>query len=431
MTIPNTPTPPNPERPTGPTPASAARRRRARRQMIPASAEGRAALMIALARRAYPTYEFFIFAVLAGAVLGLGFLLDSPPVLLFGILLAPLMTPWVGILLALITGSFRFFMETLVATLITALLVFLIGLLSGFASRAFGPLTFNNAFFHSKLWIAWLVVLVLGAILLVVSFIRSEEKPFLPSVMLAYSLFTPVSAAGFGLGSGVEGMWPRGILVFGVHLAVATLVGLLTLFALRFRPTAAGWALSGASVLAMLVIIGVLMAPGLGQRAQAAILPSTQTVTAQPSAEPVAAVEATATPKPLPKATVTPRVQTATPATPTKLTLAVTLPPTETPTITLTIEPTPVYARISSDTGGGVNLRRTPNGTYLATLDNGTVVQVLPEIEEVSATFWAHVIATRNGQRLEGWILQSVLITSTPIVDWQPTATATRGTPTP
>lgn len=423
MTTPTSPPtpPPNPGSP------SAARRRRARRQMIPATAEARNALMIALARRAYPSYEFFIFAVLSGAVLGLGFLLDSPPVLLFGILLAPLMTPWVGILLALVTGSVRFFFETLVATLITALLVFLSGLLSGFASRAFGPLTFNNAFFHSQLWIAWLVVLALGAVLLVVSFVRSEEKPFLPSVMLAYSLFTPISAAGFGLGSGVEGMWPRGLLVFAVHLAVATLVGLLTLFAMRFRPVAAGWALSGASVIVLLALTILLMAPGLGDRAQAAVLPPTATLTpASPATEQVQAAPSP-TLKPTLKATSTPRLLT---ATPTRLTLAVTLPATETPTITLTIEPTPVYARISSDTGGGVNLRKTPNGAYMATLDNGTVVEVLPEIEEVSATFWSHVIATRNGQRLEGWILQSVLITSTPIVDWQPSATPTR-TPTP
>lgn len=385
--------------------------------MMPANAEGRAALMIALARRAYPTYEYFIFAVLCGAVLGLGFLLDSPPVLLFGILLAPLMTPWVGILLALITGSARFFTETLVATFITALLVFVTGLLSGFAAQAFGPRTFNNGFFHSQLWIPWLVVLVLGAALLVISFVRSEDKPFLPSVMLAYSLFTPVSAAGFGLGSGVEGMWPNGVLVFGAHLALATLVGLATLVAMKFRPTLGGWVLSGLSAAVMVAALVLLMAPGLGQRAQTVIEAATQT--AEPSPVPVAA-QASATTQP--RASATPRVNT---ATPTRLTLAVTLPPSETPTVTLTIEPTPVYARVSSDTGGGVNLRKAPRGDYIATLDNGSIVEVLPDIQEVSGTFWAHVIATKNGTRLEGWILQSVLVTSTPIVDWQPSATPT------
>jgi hypothetical protein len=393
--------------------------------MFPANAEGRAAIIASLARRAYPTYEFFIFAILCGAVLGLGFLLDSPPVLLFGILLAPLMTPWVGMVLAMISGSVRFFVETLVAILITALLVFLSGMLSGFASRAFGPMTFNSGFFHSQLWAAWLVVLALGSVLLVVSFIRSEEKPFLPSVVLAYSLFTPVSAAGFGMGSGIEGMWPNGILVFAAHLALATLVGLITFLVMRFRPTTAGYLLSGVSTAAIAAVLILLMAPGLIGQGPKAEIPATQTPEVEPSAELVEAVASkTAAPT---RSSATPQVRTATAVTlsPVQLMPGITLPPSETPTVTLTIEPTPVYARISSDTGGGVNLRKTPNGTYIATLDNGSIVEVLPEVEELSNTPWAHVIATRNGVRLEGWILQSVLVTATPLANWQPSATVT------
>jgi hypothetical protein len=111
--------------------------------MLPMTAEGRSALVASLARRAYPTYEFFIFAVLCGAVLGLGFLLDSPPVLLFGILLAPLMTPWVGMVLALLTGSVRFFVETL-ARRPSAPSWSSGRLLSGM--RRLRPLTFNNVY---------------------------------------------------------------------------------------------------------------------------------------------------------------------------------------------------------------------------------------------------------------------------------------------
>jgi hypothetical protein len=396
--------------------------------MFPNNAEGRAAVVAGLARRAYPTYEFFIFALLSGAVLGLGFLLDSPAVLLFGILLAPLMVPWVGMVLAMISGSARFFIETLVSILITVLLVFLSGLLSGFASRAFGPMTFNNAFIHSQLWVAWLVVLAAGSALLVVSFVRSEEKPFLPSVMLAYSLFTPISAAGFGLGSGVDGLWPNGLLVFGVHLSLATLVGLIVFLAMRFRPTAAGYALTGVSTAAIIAALVLLMAPGSTGPKQTSLIDPTATQEVEPSPElVVAAVSTTAVPT---RATLTPRVHTPTPSSispsPVALSLVATLPASETPTITLTIEPTPVFARISSDTGGGVNLRRTPNGTYIATLDNGSIVEVLPDVQELSGTPWAHVIAVRNGVRMEGWILQSVLITATPVADWQPSATVSR-----
>lgn len=432
MTLPDQPIFPTDPEPEPPRPErvekASARRRRARRQILPLDAEGRAALVTTLARRAYPNYEFFLFAVLCGALLGLGYLLDSQAVLLLGILLAPLMTPWIGMTLSLVTGSVRFFIETFVAFLISAMLIFLSGLMAGLAARAFLPRTFNDAFLHSRLWIPDLFVLVIGAALLTISFVRSEEKPFLPSVLLAYSLFLPISAAGFGIGSGVHGLWPEGALVFAAYFGLATLVGLVTLFILRFRPTLAGLAMSGAAGIVIVAALIFLMGSGVGSRKAAAVnVTPTRTATAsvEPSPQLVLAASATTSPRP----SSTPRVETPTlsPITPSPvpLTLAVTLPATETPTITLTIEATPVYAKISSDTGGGVNLRKSPNGTYIATLDNGSIVEVLPEVLEVSKTPWAHVIATKNGKRLEGWILQSVLTTATPVPNWQPSATDT------
>jgi hypothetical protein len=339
------------------------------------------------------------------------------------------MTPWVGMVLAIITGSVRFFSETLVALLISAMLVFLSGLMSGLAARAFLPLTFNNAFTNSQIWYPGLAVLALGSILLVISFVRSEDRPFLPSVMLAYSFLTPISAAGFGLGSGVEGLWPAGALVFVVHLALASLLGMITFLVFRFRPSQLGWLMSLGAGIVIVAALVFLMSPGLGSRPEPVVVVPTQTQTVEPSPQVVIAPTSTASPKP----TFTPRVQTATPFTPSPvaLTLEVTLPATETATITLTVEPTPVYAKISSDTGGGVNLRKSPNGSYIATLDNGSVVVVLPEVQDVSGTLWAHVIATKNGRQLEGWILQSVLTTATPVPNWEPSSTpTTEDTPT-
>lgn len=412
-----------------PTHESRARRRRARRQVVPADAQGRAALITALARRAYPNYEFFIYAVLCGALLGLGYLLDSQAVLIFGSLLAPLMLPWAGMTLALVIGSLRFFFETFMGLLISAALVFLAGALTGFASRVFQPLTLNNAFTHSHLWIPDLAVLVIGSVLLTLSFVRSEEKPFLPSVMVAYSFFLPLSAAGFGLGSGVDGLWPQGVLVFAVHLALATSFALATFFILRFRPTLTGLAMSGATLAVVVLTIVLLMGAGYGSvDAGAAVLSNETPTTSSPPGD-LSALEVvtvnSATPSPRPSASSTPRVETATPGTPTAvaLTLNVTLPATETPTITLTFEPTPIYARISADEGGGANLRKTPNGTFIATIDNGSIVEVLPEVQEVSGVPWAHVIAVKFGQRLEGWILQSVLVTATPVPNWEPSST--------
>lgn len=403
---------------------SAARGRRRRRGqiIIPSDAEGRAGLLQSLAKRTYPSYELFVFAVLCGAILGLGYILDSQALLVFGVLLAPLMTPWIGLLLAAITGSLRFFFETLMALLISAALVFVIGVLSGFAVRAFMPRTLNEAFIHSSLWWPDLIVLALAAIILTLSFVRSEDKPFLPSVMLAYELFVPLSAGGFGLGSGVGHIWPNGLQVFLVHFAWASLFGLITLIALRFLPAnAQGFALSAGTALVLVLVLVFQLSGGNWSPASAAQTAPTSLPTLTVDLPP------TSGPTPQPGPSSTPFIETATatetPAvTPVPLTLEATLSPSASPTVTLTFEPTPVYARIMSEQGGAF-LRATPNGKYIVTLDNYSFVQVLPETQELSGWTWAHVIAVKNGVKLEGWIIQLALQVATPAPNWQPSAT--------
>src|SRR5688500_8049554 len=239
--------------------SSRARRRRAQRlAYFPTDEEGRAALFENLTRRAFPSYELFVFSFVAGAILGLGYLFNAQALLIFGILVSPLLTPWIGTTLSIIAGALRLFLQTVTAFLISALIIFLGGWLAVFASRAFQTLTLNVAFIHSRLWWPDLVALTIGAVLITVSFVRSEDRPYLPSALLAYELFLPLSAAGFGLGSGVGlgEIWPQGLFVFFVHLAWATVFGLLTLFFLRFYPTSfGGFAFTGLVSVALIAVI--------------------------------------------------------------------------------------------------------------------------------------------------------------------------------
>jgi len=424
------------ESPLPPEPAVPPRshRRRHSQLTVPQDAEARAALLHSLSRRAYPSYELFVFALLCGAILGLGYFFDSQAVLIFGILLAPLLTPWIGLLLSALTGSPRFFFETLAALLISSALIFLSGLLAGFAVRAFLPRTFNEAFLHSHLWWLDLIVLALAAVILTVSFVRSEEKPYLPSVMLAYELFLPLSASGFGLGSGVAGIWPNGVLVFLVHFAWASLFGILTLIALRFTPTSLnGFALSAGSLLVSAVILVILMTggnwklPSTPQSVAPTSIPtlSTPTLALHPSAT------STSSPVATPEASPTPLIETATAVTatptvtPVPSTLTATVPPANTATMTLTVEPTPVYARINALPQGGANLRTQPNGPFIIEVDNGSIVEVLPETQDVNGVIWAHVIAIRNDQRYDGWLVQFALEIATPVPIWDLTSAPT------
>jgi MFS family permease len=387
-------------------------RRRRRRYLVSPGDDERAALLENLARRAFPTFEFFLFSLLCGAVLGAAYILDAQSLLLLGVLIAPLMTPWVGLTLASITGSGRFFLQTLGGLLIGGILVFGGSLLAGLAARIWLPLPLTLAVTNSHLWWPNLVVLALGAVLLVISFVRSEEKPFLPSVMLSYELFLPLSAAAFGLGCGLPDAWPNGLLVFLVHLALATFLGVIVLAFLRFRPaTFAGYIL--AILILLLTLIVVLGLAGIGTFIPAQSVTPTQTLIPTLASGPTHSV----TPAPLRTSTVTitpsPTGPTATPT--------LKIPASITPTRTITPQPTPVYARIYSAEGGGAIVRSEPGtGVILKSLINDYMIEVLPEVKTYNGVVWVRI---RTPDGTEGWVMQSVLVFATPVPYWPPSAT--------
>lgn len=427
MSFPEPASQPHPD-PTPEFVSARARRRRARRRAyFPADETGRAELFAHLTRRAFPSYELFVFALVSGAILGLGYLFNSQALLVFGILVAPLLTPWIGTTLSIIAGALRLFAQTFTALLVSSLIIFLGGLLAGFASRPFQPLTLNEAFTHSRLWWPDLVALTIGAILITISFVRSEERPYLPSALLAYELFLPLSAAGFGLGSGVGEVWPEGLFVFFTHLAWGTFFGLFTLFLLRFYPRSVGGFAFTALVLAGLIAV-VVTYTGFGNWIM------TNVGLAPPAPGPVAVNRLTSTPSaapsltPLPKtadatAAISSAVTTSSPTPRPTLTLA-TLPPTETPTTTVTAEPTPILATIRAAEGGGAFIREQPGGLVLVTLANGSTVTIVPnDLQDVNGVIWVHVFTTIEERRVEGWMIQTVLQTATPVTNWQPSPT--------
>jgi hypothetical protein len=296
-------------------------------------------------------------------------------------------------LLAAVTGSWRFFFLTLGVLLVAGVLVFLTGALAGFAGRLWENLPFTYARIHAQLWWPDLLVVALGAGLLAVSFIRSEQKPIVASVMLAYGVFLPVSAAGIGLGIGRDiggvTLWPNGLLVSLVHLALAMLVGGIILAAMHFKPLKAGGYILPAfmgilSVAVLVVLTGVigLIRDGI---ASVRIVAPTSTVVILPSTTPTVFRTSTPSPTSLPSATFT---------------------------VTLTLVPTPAYAVIASTELNGANVRTEPaGGTVVISLVNGTLVEVLPQTQIVVSTPWVRI----RINNVEGWVLQSVLAATTQV----------------
>ncbi|GAB4484093.1 MAG: hypothetical protein OHK0031_08020 [Anaerolineales bacterium] len=377
------------------------RRRRARRPMVSRPSEDEIADRLdGMARRAAPTFDYFVFSIAAAALLGAGYLLDSPAILFFGVIAAPLLTPWVGAALALAAGEARYLGQAL-GGLFTSLLIFLlVGILAGLASRLFLPLTFSQATFYARLWWPNLLLLALGTFIFVLSFIQSEEKPVLPGLMLSYALYLPISAAGFGLGNGVDGIFPQALLVFLVHLALSLLLALAVFYYMGFRPLeAAGYLWGAAAIFISLALIGGIAGLGtlLAQRSAAA----TQAALVTP---PPTATLPTLTPQ-LFSASATPASRTATPSA-----AAATATASPSPV------PTPFYGKIQSP-GDGAVIRKSPEGPAITTIQNGYVVEILSDapISLASGTTWIHVRVKTTTQVLEGWVQLNLVITSTPI----------------
>jgi uncharacterized protein DUF389 len=423
---------PTPEQPSEEFVSARARRRRAqRRAYFPSDEVGRNALYEHLARRTFPSYELFVFSLIAGMFLGLGYFLNAQALLIFGILVAPLLTPWIGIPLSIIAGSGRLFVQTVTAVFVSSLLIFGSGLLAGYASRVLpnSARNFNEAFIHSRLWWPDLFMLTVGAVILTISFVRSEDRPYLPSALLAYEVLLPLAAAGFGLGSGVGEIWPQGALVFLVHFAWATFFGIIALFFLRFYPIAFGGAtFTGLTIVAIIAAVTFLTGFDKWIKIQAGLatpepVSVTQTVTVTPTVLPSVT--------PSPKVDQTPAligVPTETPSrTPTR-----TPKPVQTSTSTVTAEPTAIIGLIKASEGGGALVREKPGGKVLAILPNGSTVTIVPnDLQDVRGIIWVHVLATLNDTKVDGWMIQSVLVTATPIVDWKPSPTAPTMTVTP
>ncbi|MEJ2446771.1 MAG: SH3 domain-containing protein, partial [Anaerolineales bacterium] len=98
-------------------------------------------------------------------------------------------------------------------------------------------------------------------------------------------------------------------------------------------------------------------------------------------------------------------------------------PPSPTPSITP--KPTPFYAEIAvSKEFGGAWIRSEPsfNGPKLTSLVNGSVVEILdpaPSFDEESNYYWLHIrFVNEEGQEQDGWIIEGLLLISTPSPIW-------------
>jgi len=398
--------------PDDPQDLSPARRRKAQRGLLPDDLVEIANDIEDLAHKTVPSFDFFLFTLLSAAIITVSILADSPVLLVLGALTAPVMSPFLGIALGSATGSLKFFTQRLAGSLVAGGFVFLVGILGGYATFVLNSSRVEFLIYNARISWTHLVLLLGGTIFAVLGLRKDGQTPALPSVAIAYELYVPLAIAGFGFGSGQPHLWPDGLVVFGIHLAVMAISGTIVFMLLGIKPlTFLGYTLG--SLVTIISIVAVIGLSSAGAVVGGKI--------AMPTQEPTATL--TATPLP-PSATPT---QTPIPPSPT---LTATVPtatntPPPSPTPSITPKPTPFYAEIAvSKEFGGAWIRSEPsfNGPKLTSLVNGSVVEILdpaPSFDEESNYYWLHIrFVNEDGQEQDGWIIEGLLLISTPSPIW-------------
>ncbi|MFV1859524.1 MAG: DUF389 domain-containing protein [Anaerolineales bacterium] len=365
-----------------------ARLRRASRRISQLQATEREAYLDRLANAVTPGPGFFLYALLSGALIGLGFRYDQRALLVAGALLAPRLGPVVGLSLAAVSGSLRFFLRMLVAL---ALGILLVAVAAGLAfGLALAPDTSSLLpYEHIKLNLVDFGLLLTGAVIMAIVLARSERIAGVASVAVAYELFLPLGAAAVGFVLAEPELIEGASLTFVLHLTWAVAVGLFTLVLMGFRPlTGSGRSLAAAIV--MMGLLGVVSALGFGTSVLAALPTPTPTPTLTPT--PTATATATATPTLTPTSTTTPTA-------------------TSTATNTPTLTPTPPSGIVLGTNFQGAILRDAPDGVPVDFVAESELLLVIGGPEQSSGQLWWLV---RKEDGAEGWLLGDFLATVTP-----------------
>jgi hypothetical protein len=377
-----------PEAPSSSDRLMRARQRRASRMLTQLRADEREAFLEDLARLVTPGFDLYVRLLAAGLLIGVGFRLDQRALLMAGVLVAPIMAPVVGLALSSVSGSARFFLRELGSLAVGLVLLAVASGLTGGLGLPEGDSSILAAG-HMKLNLIDFGLLLGGSIVLAYVLARRSQLSALASVAVGYELLLPLGAAGIGLVSNDPELWQGALLTFGLHLTWAILAGMGTLVVLGFRPLVGGGRSLPAAV-ALIGVMGLLSAVGLGASVIAAAPTPTPTPTATPTATATgtATITPTATRTPLPTATASPTA-------------------TETGTAT----PLPPRAVVFGGGEAGVILRDAPNGNLVAGVFHGMPLELIGGPLRVGEQLWWQV-RTETGQ--EGWIVGTFVATLTP-----------------
>jgi len=413
----------------------------------PITRERRKEIIDQLTQESSPGFDYFVLVVLSCVIASLGLLENSAAVIIGAMLVAPLMSPILGVSLASVTGRRPMFRKAVWAVLEGALVAVALSLVVGWMGRAapmgvLGSLP-TEVIARTRPGPFDLIIALAGGAAASYALAQPALSAALPGVAIATALMPPLCTIGIGVAFGRWDVAGGALLLFLTNLTAIAFAGIAVFAALGFRPSRAaeteqqvrGSLMSSAALVLVIAIplsllsfhfVGETRLRGEVQRAVVAELatrPGSQLVDIAilgdtpdlqllvtirspialgfPEALSLQEALAVRLQRPLLlELVVIPTTRLGPQTPPTRTPTSIPGPgvmPAHTPTVTIT----PLAGN------GGVGLRVTPAGERLDFLPNGAPVAILYSREVVDGIGWLRV---RDVLGSEGWVLSAVVL---------------------
>jgi len=211
-----------------------------RKIVKPVTLERRAVVQVQLRDSCTPDFDFFLLVVLSAVIATLGLLTNSAAVIIGAMLVAPLMSPIIGIGLASLTGDARLFRDSGVALARGAILAILMAVFLTWGNRYLPFVTLQElpaeVLSRTRPSPIDLTIALAGGMAAAFALAMPSISAALPGVAIATALMPPLCTVGIGIAMGRWDVAGGALLLFLTNAVTIAFAGMLVFFALGFAP---------------------------------------------------------------------------------------------------------------------------------------------------------------------------------------------------